>query len=144
MEISRAVDLLRASGKRITPERRLLFRVINEHAHVDASELCELAKKENPKISLSTVYRTVKLLEELGLVEVTTLGEDRHHYEVSTDEHYHFVCLGCGKVVEISPMGLLQELGKRQGLEIVGATLELSGYCPQCRRKRAGKKAAAA
>ncbi len=66
MNIPETMKFLRAAGKRITPERKLLLHIISENAHLDASEIYQLAKREDPKISLSTVYRTVSLLEELG------------------------------------------------------------------------------
>jgi len=139
MNIPDAMKFLRAAGKRITPERKLLLRIISENAHLDASEIYRLAKAEDEQISLSTVYRTVNLLEELGLVEASELGEDHYHYEVRLSEHYHLICLGCGKVVEIPPVDAVRKLGEDNGFEVVGVKLELLGYCPACRKKRAAK-----
>ncbi len=140
MNIPETMKFLRAAGKRITPERKLLLRIISENAHLDASEIYQLAKRENPKISLSTVYRTVRLLEELGLVEASELGEDHYHYEVRLEEHYHLICLDCGKVVEIPPVDAVRKLGAERGFEVVGVKLELLGYCAACQKKRARKK----
>jgi len=137
MNIPDAMKFLRAAGKRITPERKLLLRIISENAHLDASEIYRLAKIEDDKMSLSTVYRTVRLLEEMGLVEASELGEDHYHYEVRLSEHYHLICLGCGKVVEIPPVEEVSKLGEERGFEVVGVKLELFGYCPACRKKRA-------
>ncbi len=139
MDTSEAIRFLRADGRRITPERKLLLRIIGENAHLDASEIYQLAKRENSKISLSTVYRTVRLLEELGLVEASELGEDHYHYEVRLEEHYHLICLDCGKVVEIPPVDAVRKLGAERGFEVVGVKLELLGYCAECRKKRARK-----
>ena len=140
MNIPETMKFLRAAGKRITPERKLLLRIISENAHLDASEIYQLAKKEDSKISLSTVYRTVRLLEELGLVEASELGEDHYHYEVRLEEHYHLICLDCGKVVEIPPVDAVRKLGEERGFEIAGVKLELLGYCAACQKKRARKK----
>jgi Fe2+ or Zn2+ uptake regulation protein len=136
MNTPETMELLRTVGKRITPERKLLLRIISENAHLDANEIYHLAKVENPKINLSTVYRTVHLLEELGLVEASELGEDHQHYEVRADEHYHLICLDCGKVVEIPPVDGVRKLGEERGFEVTGVKLELLGYCTACRRKR--------
>ena len=136
MNISDTIGLLRAAGKRITSERKLLLRIINENAHLDASEIYHLAVKEDKKISLSTVYRTVRLLEELGLVETSELGEGHQHYEVRLDGHYHLVCLDCGKVIEISPIDAVRELGENHGFEIAGIKLEFLGFCPICRKNQ--------
>jgi len=136
MNTPETMKFLQAAGKRITPERKLLLRIISENAHLDASEIYQLAKREDPKINLSTVYRTVRLLEELGVVEASELGEDHQHYEVRVDEHYHLICLDCGKVVEIPPVDAVRKLGKERGFEVVGVKLELLGYCAACQRKR--------
>ena len=136
MKSSQALKFLRADGRRITRERRLLLRIIERNPHLDAAEIYELARKENPKISLSTVYRTVNLLKDLGLVEASPLGEDHYHYEVRFQDHYHLVCLGCGRVIEIPPSQDINRLGEERGFEIIGVKLELFGYCPECRAKR--------
>jgi Fur family transcriptional regulator, ferric uptake regulator len=132
MDLAHAKDVLHAGGKRITPERKLLLRIISENAHIDARELYVLARKEDPRINLSTVYRTVGLLKELGLVAGTGLGESHEHFEVHGAEHYHLVCLGCGRVIEIPPVEAVRRLGEQKGFEIVGVNLELLGYCPDC------------
>ena len=139
MNIPDTMKFLRAAGKRITPERKLLLRIISENAHLDASEIYRLAKEEDDKISLSTVYRTVNILEELGLIEASELGEDHYHYEVRLSEHYHLICLSCGKVVEIPPVDAVRKLGEEHDFELAGVKLELFGYCPACRKKRAAK-----
>lgn len=132
-------QFLRASGKRLTRERRLIIRIIEDSPHLDASEIYALARKEDPKISLSTVYRTMTMLKELGLVEASDLGEDHYHYEVHLQEHYHLVCLGCGKVIEIPPPDAIKQLGKEQGFEVVGVKLQIFGYCKECQAKRSSR-----
>jgi len=135
VDLAHARDVLHADGKRITPERKLLLRIISENAHIDARELYALARREDPRINLSTVYRTVGLLKTLGLVAGTGLGESHEHFEVHGAEHYHLVCLGCGKVVEIHPVEAVRRLGEQRGYEVVGVNLELLGYCSACRDK---------
>ena len=140
MDTSKAIKVVREAGGRITPERKLLLRIISDNAHLDASEIFLLAKEENPKISLSTVYRAMGLLKELGIVEVDALGDDHCHYEVQREKHYHCVCLGCGKVVEIPSAHVVETLGETAGFEVAGAKLELTGYCEACRKKHGNKK----
>jgi len=136
MDVREMTKFLRAAGKSITPQRKLLLRIIDRNAHLDASEIYHLAKEQDPKISLSTVYRTLTLLKDLGLVRSNGLGEDHHHYEILLEKHYHLVCLRCGKVVEIPPVKSIRELGEEQGFEVIGAKLELVGYCEKCRKER--------
>ncbi|HDJ29915.1 MAG TPA: hypothetical protein ENF29_02550 [Candidatus Acetothermia bacterium] len=136
MVLSEVEQFLRASGKRVTSERRLILRIIEENPHLDASEIYALARKEDPKISLSTVYRTMTMLKELKLVEASDLGEDHDHYEVRLQEHYHLICLGCGRVIEIPPSDAITRLGEESGFEVVGVKLEIFGYCEECQKKR--------
>jgi len=125
---------LRAEGRRITPQRELLLAIIQEQSHLDAEELYRLAKRVSPRLSLSTVYRTLSLLKELDLIEELHLGEEHHHYEPKAEEHHHLICLGCGKVVECFLTKEMKDLGERHGFEVVSAQIELLGYCRDCRK----------
>ena len=140
MNAAKAIKTVRAAGRRMTPERKLLIRIISANAHLDASEIFLLAKEKNPKISLSTVYRAMSLLKELGIVAANALGEDHRHYEVHSDEHCHCVCLSCGRLVEIPLVDATGILEEESGFEIVGAKVELTGYCERCHKERTRKK----
>lgn len=137
MEPSQTIELLRRAGKRITRERMLVLRLIHDHAHLDARELYRLAQRENPKINLSTIYRTAKLLKAMGLVEASTLGEDHIHYEARLQKHYHLICQDCGQVREIPPVLPVEKLGTAWGFDVVGVKVELIGYCKTCRKSHA-------
>lgn len=137
MSCTEITRILHAEGKRITEERRVLLRIITDNPHLTAAEIYQLGRKEATKLSLSTVYRTVKLLKELGLVQLSDLGKGYHHYELGLKEHYHCICLGCGKVVEIPSTSAFQELAEERGFEVVGAQVQLVGYCTKCCKKRA-------
>ena len=136
MNCTEITRILHAEGKRITEERRVVLRIITDNPHLTAAEIYQLARKEATKLSLSTVYRTVKLLKELGLVQLSDLGKGHRHYELGLTEHYHFICLGCGKVVEIPPTSAFQELAEMRGFEVIGAEVQLVGYCTKCCKKR--------
>jgi Fe2+ or Zn2+ uptake regulation protein len=140
MNESRAINTVRAAGGRVTPERKLLLRIITENAHLDASEIFLLAKEEIPKISLSTVYRVIGLLRELRIVSANDLGEDHCHYEVQARKHHHCICLGCGRVIEIPSANAVKALTDRSGFEVVEAKVELTGYCRQCSENRARRR----
>lgn len=134
---SQIVESLRQAGKRVTAERRLLFDIIAANPHLDATAIYATARKANPKIGLATVYRTLSLLAELDLVDVSALGEDHSHYEIRGEDHVHLICLRCGKVQEVPPPAGLSALDEIDGFEIQHANLELVGICKACRRKRA-------
>src|SRR3712207_5883151 len=92
---TRARQALRAVGYRMTKQRETLLDGI-EHAegHLDADGIYDLARKRDPRISLSTVYRTLNLLKHHDLVDELHLSEEHHHYEPRTGrpQHYHLVC----------------------------------------------------
>ncbi len=136
--------VFRAAGRRVTSQRRLILEVLAEsHEHLDAEELYDRAKVHYPDISLATVYRTLAVLKEMGLVEEHRLGEEHGHYEPVRDSpHYHFTCLGCGKVIEFdTPLvaRIQQELSAREGVHVTSTHLHLNGYCAQCQNQAEGQ-----
>jgi Fur family ferric uptake transcriptional regulator len=136
----KALEVLRAEGKRITSQRSLLLQVIREgKGHLDADEIYRLVREKDPRISLSTVYRNLSMLKELGLIAELHLDEEHHHYELKdATEHYHLICSNCGQVIEFhSP--LVKELKNRIGGEedflIRRVHIDLIGLCAKCRAK---------
>jgi Fur family ferric uptake transcriptional regulator len=131
-------------GERVTWQRRLLLDLISQAGgHLDADELFRRAKEREPRISLSTVYRNLRLFKKLGLVEERHLSENHHHYEIkSPTEHYHLVCLGCGRVIEFeSPLleRIKNQIRRENQFEVTSAEISLQGYCSRCRGKGGNK-----
>lgn len=129
---------LRRSGKRVTSQRALILEIIQQgKGHLDADEIYRRARAIQPRLSLSTVYRTLKALKEPGLISELHFDETHHHYELKpAQKHHHLVCLGCGKVIEFRyPLKLKEAVPEAKDFEIVDAELRLTGYCPQCRKK---------
>src|SRR4030042_24221 len=93
---------LNVPGLRITSQRALILEIIRQgQGHLDADEVYRQAREKRPRLSLSTVYRTLQTLKKLGLVEEVHFDEAHHHYEIKPPtEHHHLVCLGCGRVIE--------------------------------------------
>ena len=135
---------LRFRGKRITSQRELILRIIQEQGgHLGADEIHRLARRERPRLSLSTVYRTLGLLKELGLVRELRFEEGYSRYEMlGPDKHHHLVCLGCGKVIEFQCAHcarIHRDLGDHHGFQITGSRVELLGYCAECQKRREGR-----
>jgi len=133
-------ERLRTSGRRLTRQRRLLLKVLEEsREHPDAERLYDRARALDPNISLATVYRTLVLLKEIGLVEEHRLGEGHAHFETTQETpHYHFTCSGCGCVIEFDAPQVaeaLRRLSKQKGLQVTGAHLLVTGLCAQCREQ---------
>jgi Fe2+ or Zn2+ uptake regulation protein len=123
----------------LTRQRRLVLNILKEvPGHPDAGAIFQEAKKRDDRISLATVYRCLSFLKATGLVEENRLGEDHGHFEAAQKpHHYHFTCIGCGKIVEFEAAGipeLVQDLSRRENLQVTEAHFDLRGYCPDCQR----------
>lgn len=133
-----ALDVLRTQGRRITAQRGLLLQVMRaSHGHLDAGEIYRRARARDPRISLSTVYRNLNLLKDLGVITELHLDEEHHHYELREEaEHYHLICSNCDRVVEFdsSSMGaLIEQIGAEHGFLIDHVHIDLVGLCQECR-----------
>jgi Fur family ferric uptake transcriptional regulator len=128
--------LLRERGNRVTTQRQAVLKIIQEHeGHLSADEIYNLARDEVPRLSLSTVYRTLDLLKELDLVTELHLAGDHYRYEAQCGRHQHLVCLGCGKVIEFQCShcaAMHKELSVQHGFAIRSTRVELLGYCKEC------------
>ena len=119
-------------GLRITEQRRVIARVLSSSAdHPDVEELHRRAHAVDPHISIATVYRTVRLFEEAGVVEKHDFGDGRSRYEEAGDDHHdHLIDTRSGEVIEFFDAEierLKTEIAERLGFELVGHKLELYG-----------------
>ena len=117
-------------GLRMTGQREVVAHVLSEaDDHPDVEELYRRASKIDDKISLSTVYRTLKLLEEEGIIERHDFGEGRARYETASDDHHdHLIDIRSGHVIEFQNPDIekLQEkIAEELGYKLVGHRLEL-------------------
>ncbi len=121
-----------AKGLRMTEQRRVVARVIAAaEDHPDVEELYARAAAVDPKISLATVYRTVKIFEEAGLLEKLEFGDGRARYEdAERDHHDHLIDVNSGEVIEfVDPEieALQERIAARLGYRLIGHRLELLG-----------------
>jgi Fur family ferric uptake transcriptional regulator len=145
-------DSLRQRGVRLTRQRQILLDLIDKSGqHLDADRLYLLAKEQDPKINRVTVYRTLKMLKEGGLVDELDLmhvGGEGHYYETRMkEEHAHVICLRCAKVEEFfgEPLQKLRrQVESHFGFQVVLARTEVGGYCAHCQVLRANEMKAAA
>ena len=118
-----------AQNIRITPQRQTIIKVIEESEdHPDVDQLYRRSVEQDDTISIATVYRTVKLLEEAGVIERLEFGDGRARYEESGEHHEHLVDIETGEVIEFYDEALetmKEQIAERMGYELVDHRLEL-------------------
>ncbi|MFK7740037.1 MAG: Fur family transcriptional regulator [Planctomycetota bacterium] len=140
---------LRKSGFRWTNQRALIVRAaLATHEHFTAEELLDACRKDDPKVSRATVYRTLGVLEEHGFVEGLETGDGGRRFEhvLGHEHHDHMVCMSCHKILEFRDDELerRQELAaKRVGFRIERHSLRIYGTCRECRLAAKSKGGAA-
>lgn len=133
------VDTLRRTlherGLRMTPQRQLVLDAVAELGHATPERICAAVRRFAPAVNITTVYRTLDLLERLGVIRHTHLGHGAPSYSVREHEHVHLVCHWCGEVSE-APVALLEELRRqlraRAGFQLDASHVALSGACAAC------------
>ena len=129
-------ERLRSSGKRLTPQRELILRAVDRLGHATPDEVLAEVRKQSSAVNISTVYRTLEVLEELGLVRHAHLSDRAPTYHSVTDhEHFHLVCRNCGRVVSVGP-DVLQPLADRlrdeENFVVDIGHLTVFGRCDEC------------
>jgi Fur family ferric uptake transcriptional regulator len=132
---------LRARGYRLTPQRQLVLDAVRRLGHSTPEEIAATVQAESRAVNLSTVYRTLDLLEELGLVTHTHLGHGASTYHPADEsDHVHLVCTSCGSVQSV-PAQVIEPLAgslrERDGFEVNVAHIAMHGRCADCVRRGA-------
>ena len=130
-------DRLRASGYRVTPQRQLVLQAVTKLDHATPEEIYAEVRQTAVGVNVSTVYRTLELLEEIGLVTHTHLSHGAPRYHLAAEaQHVHLVCRECERVTELDPAAvgpLVTALDAEQGFETDVAHLTVFGRCADCR-----------
>lgn len=129
-------EVLRLHGYRITPQRQLVLDAINGLGHATPEELCSEVQKTAPAVNLSTIYRTLEVLEQVGLVTHAHIGHGAPTYHSVDDEaHIHLVCDICGSVQSVEAdvaQSFVQVLREQAGFETDVAHVSVHGQCAKC------------
>lgn len=134
------IDVLRDKGHKITPQRRAVINaLLNCGPFSTALQLLEYVKKEQPDVSLDTVYRNLSLFQQLGIVnEIQMINQDGNRFEISRDgHHHHIICLKCGKIECLQKCPVSKEAIEtieKNGFAVVSHSLEFYGYCCGCQK----------
>ena len=117
---------------------RIFEHIIASSYHPSAEDIYDALKSENPNLSLGTVYRNLKQLEELGRIVRVTSVNDRERYDAFCENHVHFVCMDCGRVIDAREvdLGLALSACRLSGDKRVDKiSILLSGRCESCGKK---------
>ncbi|MBX5465328.1 MAG: transcriptional repressor [Clostridia bacterium] len=144
-DVEAVLQTLAAHELKLTPQRRRVVEVFFRHPgeHLSADDVYAEVRQQNPEVGLATIYRTLDLLSDLGVLDKLELGDGRARYELDRgtgQRHLHLVCTACGRVEEFQPDALLAELeaeiGRRTGFRISDRELKFYGLCADCRERR--------
>jgi Fur family transcriptional regulator, ferric uptake regulator len=131
-------EMLRASGYRVTPQRQLVLEAVSRLEHATPEEIFADVRQTARGVNVSTVYRTLELLEQLGLVTHTHLfhGAPRYHL-ASEAQHVHLVCHRCARITEVKKATvrpLVAVLEETEGFQTDVGHLTIFGLCSSCRQ----------
>jgi len=143
-EIDDIKESLKQKGFKLTTQRRAILDVIieNREKHLSSEEIYDLVKEKYPEIGLATVYRTLQLFDELGVIYKLNFDDGRSRYELYHNEdhqHHHLICLKCGSVIEMEE-DLLENLEdaieNTKNFQIVDHNVKFFGYCSKCKQNK--------
>lgn len=140
-------DFMRERHLRSTKQRRcLLMSIFSTDEHFTTDQLFDRLRSTECRASRSTVYRTLGLLVEAGLLREIHLGTDQVHYDpnfTGNPDHAHAVCVSCGKVIEFDDSSLIKKadtLAKSLGFMVFSRAIKVEGLCGTCQEKRRTEK----
>ncbi len=134
---------LNERGWRMTPQREIMletFQTLPKGEHLSAEDLCLRLEEHGEKVSLSTVYRNVKLLARMGILRELELAEGHKRYEINQPaphHHHHLICVRCNKTVEFKNDSVLKagaKTAEKSGYHLLDCQLLIHAVCPTCQR----------
>jgi Fur family transcriptional regulator, ferric uptake regulator len=135
---------LRARGYRVTPQRQLVLEAVTKLEHATPEEIWADVQQTASGVNISTIYRALELLEQLGLVTHTHLGHGAPRYHLAAEaDHVHLVCSSCGRITQVAPDAvdpLVTALDEHHGFQTDVGHLTVFGRCASCRAGDRGAK----
>ena len=125
---------------KFSKQRELILNyILNSHEHLTADTIYADLKKDNPELSLGTVYRNLTKLTEIGAIKKVSLPNQVDKFDKNLDPHAHFICDECGSITDINIPGIdefLNKVSKDDGISIRKYDLTLNGTCKKCKIKK--------
>jgi Fur family ferric uptake transcriptional regulator len=140
--VSGGADRLRRVGQRVTPQRLVILDALRPGEHLSADDVFARVEPLLPAVNRSTVYRTLELFNELGLVSVTDLGGGARVFELIGEPHHHLICHRCGALLELDDdlvEPLRAGIRARYGFAPAIDHLALFGFCAVCDQELRGQ-----
>lgn len=134
-------QILKEKGYKMTSQRQHVFDVVTENngKHLNSQEIYDLVRQEYPEIGVATVYRTLALLEEMGLIYGVDFEDGFRRYEIANTReehrHHHLICLECGSIQEVEEdlLGSIEErILQTKNFKVVNHRVKFYGYCENC------------
>lgn len=134
---------LNERGWRLTPQRETILQVFQnlpEGKHLSAEDLYNVLQTDGEQISLSTIYRTLKLMARMGILRELELAEGHKHYELNQPyphHHHHLICVRCNKTIEFKSDSILKvgtKTAQKEGYHLLDCQLTIHAVCPVCQR----------
>lgn len=139
----RLMNKFKDNNYKLTSQRKDILDVLtdNKGQHFSAEELYEEVKKINPDIGLATVYRTLELMCQLGIVHQLDFESTYKSYELNLegDHHHHLICIDCGRIIEFNDKaleGFEEKLEIEYDFNILDHRIKFYGYCSQCKKNK--------
>jgi Fur family ferric uptake transcriptional regulator len=136
------MDILKETGFKITPQRRAIVDILlkNKSEHLSSEEIYDLVRVDCPEIGLATVYRTMQLLDEVGVISKLNLDDGCIRYEISLNSkdchnHHHLICKNCGKIMEAKEDlldNIEKEIQELYNFKILDHDVKFYGLCEKC------------
>jgi Fe2+ or Zn2+ uptake regulation protein len=135
------IGQLREKGLRITPQRLAIIDALveNRHVHPGATLIYEQARKKSGRISLSTVYATLKEFSEHGLIKALEFDRMENRFDGNLSEHINLVCRKCGAISDFDLPSSIEpkDIMRKSGFVVTDTRMEYYGYCRDCLKKPA-------
>lgn len=121
---------------RLTRQRAAIYAALVETtSHPSADDLYRIVKRQQPMMSRNTVYYTLSVLRNAGLVREVNVGHDMARYDGNVSMHHHLICLACGQIMDVMDEELNRlhlSSGQARGFDVLGHRVEFHGYCVSC------------
>ncbi len=134
------LNSIRMTGGRVTAQRRVICEYLADtHTHPTPTQVFDAISQANPDISLATVYNTLNMLQELGVIVGINFGGGHTHFDTNTEPHINLVCLRCHSITDIpidQAVNFNSDAWREGGFEPVAFKLDVFGFCEDCREAK--------